>query len=725
VPSLLGHAIIGASAARLASPVKSPRRLYVLSLVSSIVPDLDGVGFVFGIQYDSFFGHRGFFHSIAFSLVTGVVLAAIYLKSIKIKSPAQAWWILYFTCVTLSHPVLDAMTTGGHGIAFFSPFITHRYFYFFRPIFVSPLSVSDFFSLVGVRVLISEALILGIPCLAMILLAKVISRSSILRVTQISVSVILIGFFSGIVREELIPSINGVDVYKIEPTLSMGGKHGLRELPTEDLPGKRLIVNYNELRQLHLFNEVLIPKKIPWSGSFFPVWLGGATGRWQEPYLAEVWKSLWGDTFFSKHQLMELLPRHSSELLRASPTEKYDIAVGDYYLSATRAESTVRGRGYLNINPNTPMWAGYCNSISTAALFEKEPIKAVTVLNPDGYEITFYPNDLKALLGIAYLFPSSPLWDLGNRCQLDGPKNEDCIDVNPAALVIALTNLLGSAKTSFLINKYAFNSVSNVPIRNAEIRIVNPPYFPGDRSPYFEVDDLFIKALVDVEIHLTVSHISALPGEPGEEDLIYRATLGLDAKMNLAGGRWEDPFHHPDFAFGSLTRQLTPALFGSFIKANVKIEWSVLKAILEESASPTPQLKPLEISKISSEPVMHGLGFSSEADGIFGRISYLRFANPIEIYGHLEGKEKNSVISAELIITDEKTPGSPDRVIAPVQFLSEPSAERRFFKIKASGSLEDRVGVKLRLNKKDGSIEFDLPTKRKFESRLDPSVGYP
>src|SRR5688572_10480141 len=52
-------------------------------------------------------------------------------------------FILFFAC-TASHGLLDAMTDGGRGIAFFSPFSNHRYFLPWRPIRVSPIGGIDF-----------------------------------------------------------------------------------------------------------------------------------------------------------------------------------------------------------------------------------------------------------------------------------------------------------------------------------------------------------------------------------------------------------------------------------------------------------------------------------------------------------------------------------------------------------------------------------------------------
>jgi inner membrane protein len=59
--------------------------------------------------------------------------------------------------------VLDAMTNGGLGVAFFSPFDTTRYFFPVRPVIVSPIGVSEFFNAQGARILASEALWIWLP----------------------------------------------------------------------------------------------------------------------------------------------------------------------------------------------------------------------------------------------------------------------------------------------------------------------------------------------------------------------------------------------------------------------------------------------------------------------------------------------------------------------------------------------------------------------------------
>jgi inner membrane protein len=70
---------------------------------------------------------------------------------------------LYFFLATASHGLLDAMTNGGLGIAFFSPFDNRRYFLPWRPVHVAPIGIGRFFTVRGLDVLQSEFAWIWIP----------------------------------------------------------------------------------------------------------------------------------------------------------------------------------------------------------------------------------------------------------------------------------------------------------------------------------------------------------------------------------------------------------------------------------------------------------------------------------------------------------------------------------------------------------------------------------
>ena len=119
-----------------------------------MLPDADVIGFGFGIRYGDLLGHRGFSHSLLFAALTGIIVG----RMLGGRVPGM----VYFGLVTASHGILDALTDGGLGVAFFSPFDTHRYFFPWRPIEVSPIG-PGFFSARGLRVLGSELQWIWIP----------------------------------------------------------------------------------------------------------------------------------------------------------------------------------------------------------------------------------------------------------------------------------------------------------------------------------------------------------------------------------------------------------------------------------------------------------------------------------------------------------------------------------------------------------------------------------
>jgi inner membrane protein len=67
------------------------------------------------------------------------------------------------SAVTASHGLLDAFTDGGLGVALVSPLTNARFFFPWRPIVVSPISILGFFEQRSVAVLRSELLWVWLP----------------------------------------------------------------------------------------------------------------------------------------------------------------------------------------------------------------------------------------------------------------------------------------------------------------------------------------------------------------------------------------------------------------------------------------------------------------------------------------------------------------------------------------------------------------------------------
>lgn len=155
--SIFGHAAVGFTLSKIIDN-KNLKWLLVLAIFSTILPDFDVVGFRMGIPYEAPLGHRGFTHSILFAILWAFLLMIVFGKQNK-----WVWFIVIFLS-TVSHGILDAMTSGGEGVGFFIPFNNERFFFQFRGIEVSPMGIRSFFSEWGLKVLFSEFKYILIPC---------------------------------------------------------------------------------------------------------------------------------------------------------------------------------------------------------------------------------------------------------------------------------------------------------------------------------------------------------------------------------------------------------------------------------------------------------------------------------------------------------------------------------------------------------------------------------
>jgi len=114
-------------------------------------PDLDTWAMLaFDIPRGSFFSHRGFFHSPFFLAFLALAVASLVTRG-RAVLPLAAMW----AGAAITHPLLDMLTDGGSGVMVLYPFSTERFFFPWRPIRVSPLSVARFFDRAG-QILRSE-----------------------------------------------------------------------------------------------------------------------------------------------------------------------------------------------------------------------------------------------------------------------------------------------------------------------------------------------------------------------------------------------------------------------------------------------------------------------------------------------------------------------------------------------------------------------------------------
>jgi inner membrane protein len=166
MPTIITHAAVGAGLSVLLPTMRRRGLVAVLSAGLAMLPDADVIGLPLGVPWTSIWSHRGISHSLVVAIVAGLAFAWLLSRDLA-RAPARprdapARLAAYFVLVAASHGLLDALTDGGLGVAFFAPFSARRFFFRWRPIAVSPLGLA-FFSEQGLHVLESELYWVWLP----------------------------------------------------------------------------------------------------------------------------------------------------------------------------------------------------------------------------------------------------------------------------------------------------------------------------------------------------------------------------------------------------------------------------------------------------------------------------------------------------------------------------------------------------------------------------------
>src|SRR5919197_708486 len=176
MPSIISHPAVPLALAAVLPPEMRSLSVVGLGIACSVVPDLDVVGFRFGVPYGHLIGHRGLSHSILFAAWLSAALTWALPWGVQSMSVSYTALFGYLFLSTVSHGFLDALTNGGLGVAFFAPVHSARYFLPWRPIRVSPITLSGFFSTRGVRVLASELQWVWLPAAGVAIFLNLFQR---------------------------------------------------------------------------------------------------------------------------------------------------------------------------------------------------------------------------------------------------------------------------------------------------------------------------------------------------------------------------------------------------------------------------------------------------------------------------------------------------------------------------------------------------------------------
>jgi len=366
----------------------------------------------------------------------------------------------------------------------------------------------------------------------------------------------------------------------------------------------------------------------PWGGPYWPLNQGMVANTYQNKdyktfifTLREIfsWRKNVNDyygraQFF--HPEVDDLDEHA--LAKLAPSEKYDLLLGDKSFDLTNriwayAEKWGEEKkwGFVSkvelpdgyrlpyANRMMALWEGICHGWAVAAGHTPRPRQTVTVTLPNGKRMPFYPDDIKALVSLMWAH-SNIQGDVifeGSRCNKKKPtrdvtgryidtsidKNDTkltprCADVHPAIFHVAILNILGIEKRSFIIDKKPEAAIANQPVSGYSFTYFDPKTGKEgsfdksvwDMKEYENVDWYWESrnkaATKIVGVKMKVNYINweypSKAKENSEKDdkikhVEFYYDLEIDAEGKIIGGQWRADKkvkkmfnrkpHNPDF----------------------------------------------------------------------------------------------------------------------------------------------------------------------------------
>jgi len=287
-----------------------------------------------------------------------------------------------------------------------------------------------------------------------------------------------------------------------------------------------------EERRLPLLPLAGKAEHIPWSDTYWPKYKGGIGQRWSTPDMTRE----------PPTSPSEALSWTQEELSGLSPSEKYDLYVGNYNYSLSNVTESAN-------RPDTAEWQGYCHGWAMAAIHFKEP-SPVTLTNPDGVAIPFGSSDIKALLtfyqgevtrsefGTSVLPFTTDVKSGGGVCISNKPMDTNCSDSNPAMFHLVMTNHLGIHGRAFGIDATVTREKWNQPVYAYESHLL------GEREPREvalpeAVKEVLVRSEVTYTMEIEPQWQPVLSTEHQHQvTKTYTYTLELNAHDEIIGGQW-------------------------------------------------------------------------------------------------------------------------------------------------------------------------------------------
>jgi hypothetical protein len=256
-----------------------------------------------------------------------------------------------------------------------------------------------------------------------------------------------------------------------------------------------------------------------------------------------------------------------------SPSEKYDFLVGDMDFTLTNylkkhAKDTLKTYGTV------PEWHGISHGSSLASYIYDKPNQQVVLTAADKKtQIYFMPEDIKALASLYWANSKYTINIIGGVCS-NPAEIEQCFSINPASLLITLSNHVGVGKKNLILDPMSDQEITNRAIINYSanfFNVLNENFYSDINSNKVNIHELknssdkFLQFVHNnanklathvLGVMFTITYANSVfpyhspyPTPDNCTTETYVGVIELDSSDNLIGGEWKynASNSHPNF----------------------------------------------------------------------------------------------------------------------------------------------------------------------------------
>ena len=514
------------------------------------------------------------------------------------------------------------------------------------------------------------------------------------------------------------------------------------------------IKNYNIIKKIDDIPKSGTASIEPWSSSWWPIMNGQTSVRYNKNARMNsigVYDKQLGD-FKKKFSYTQSVNSYtqpndyykysslskeefSNEINEVwSPSEKYDLLVGDYNFTYTKAEKS-HGQKYMKMYGNVPSWFGYCHGWTPASYMFKRPNRTVTLTAHDGAtKINFLPDDIK---GLATAFISNSYYYtnfFGSPCNyrtttIDRDKetgiyiDQECNDIEPGSTLMVLGNIIGRLKKNVGFDPDPDFEIWNQPIRAYKVQYFNlntnktydnvneakvlTQYLntnTNDKFLYFLKKRSPINTHSFVGIFLTIEYVVETEllhkDDESNPDSIriadYVGGINLDKDNNIIGGEWRYN-HHPDFIWRISELRSPSSTYDKYVPSfNGKV--SELKKLTQYAKLQSQQKVPLKsiIEYLSNTSYVEPSSYPLY-ESIIPKENYKSIGNgnPLINWGNgvytVKSEDNTIIFTGTAIITRTEPSSSYYRYIDPANGVAYYSLNPFVYRIKEYEERDDII----------------------------------